>query len=275
QAMLGEQAEGTARLLTGMQTQLQKQEKEQHARIAIHHYHCNHLGTPMALTDQRGLVTWAAKLDPWGNVLQEYNPQGIHQAIRLPGQHHDRETGLYYNRHRYYDPVVGSYVNQDPIGWLGGTNHFNYPENPLNWIDPMGLRSIGPPAAGTYYPRGQIPRPIPRSDLPRRAAYEAAANMTQTPNPGYPGDPLDLPCVEWDCSDKNSLACKSGDSKKSTDFIPPANSTADPPQGCRCVSAGRDPAYQMPFDPKVDPFSNAYDVKDNWKKGLGIFRLGR
>jgi len=49
----------------------------------------------MALTDQRGLVAWAAKLDPWGNVLQEYNPQGIHQAIRLPGQHHDRETGLY------------------------------------------------------------------------------------------------------------------------------------------------------------------------------------
>src|SRR2546422_7770596 len=36
--------------------------------------------------------SWAAKLDPWGNVLQEYNPQGIHQAIRLPGQHHDRET---------------------------------------------------------------------------------------------------------------------------------------------------------------------------------------
>ncbi|MBK0111252.1 RHS repeat-associated core domain-containing protein [Delftia sp. S67] len=215
------------------------------------------------------------KAGPLGNVLQEYNPQGLHQAIRLPGQHHDRETGLYYNRHRYYDPVVGSYVNQDPTGWLGGTNHFNYHENPLNWTDPMGLRSIGPPAAGTYYPRGQIPRPILRSDLPRRAAYEAAANMTQTPNPGYPGDPLDLPCIEWDCSDKNSLTCKSGDLKKSTHFIPPANSTADPPQGCRCVYAGRDPAYQMPFDPKVDPFSNAYDVKDNWKRGSRIIRLGR
>ncbi|XJC75510.1 RHS repeat-associated core domain-containing protein [Delftia tsuruhatensis] len=52
-------------------------------------------------------------------MLQEYNPQGILQAIRLPGQHHDRETGLYYNRHRYYDPVVGSYINQDPIGLAG------------------------------------------------------------------------------------------------------------------------------------------------------------
>src|SRR2546427_6217962 len=100
QAMLGEQADTTTRLLNGMQAPLQKQEKEQHARSAIHPYHCDHLGAPMALTDQTGQVAWAAKLDPWGNVLQEYNPQGIHQAIRLPGQHHDRETGLYYNRHR-------------------------------------------------------------------------------------------------------------------------------------------------------------------------------
>jgi RHS repeat-associated protein len=55
-------------------------------------------------------VVWAVKLDPWGNVLQEYNPQGIHQVIRLPGQHHDRKTGLYYNRHRYYDPAAGSHI---------------------------------------------------------------------------------------------------------------------------------------------------------------------
>ncbi|WP_315530409.1 RHS repeat-associated core domain-containing protein, partial [Delftia acidovorans] len=139
QAMLGEQAEGTARMLSGMQAKLQEQEKEQHARIAIHHYHCDHLGTPMALTDQTGQVAWAAKLDPWGNVLQEYNPQGMHQAIRLPGQHHDRETGLYYNRHRYYDPVVGSYINQDPIGLNGGTNISVYAPDPLQWIDPLGL----------------------------------------------------------------------------------------------------------------------------------------
>ncbi len=65
QAMLGEQAEGTARLLSSMQTQLQQQEKERQQRIAIHHYHCDHLGTPMALTDQTGQVAWAAKLDPW------------------------------------------------------------------------------------------------------------------------------------------------------------------------------------------------------------------
>ncbi|WP_371438390.1 RHS repeat-associated core domain-containing protein [Polaromonas sp.] len=54
-------------------------------------------------------------------MLQEYNPQGIHQAIRLPGQLHDRETGLYYIQPAsVYDPVVGSYINQDPTGLVGG-----------------------------------------------------------------------------------------------------------------------------------------------------------
>ncbi|WP_343741017.1 RHS repeat-associated core domain-containing protein, partial [Delftia tsuruhatensis] len=77
------------------------------------------------------------------NVLQEYNPQGIHQAIRLPGQHHDRETGLYYNRHRYYDPVVGSYINQDPIGLTGGVNKILYSESsPTLKIDPTGLNTV-------------------------------------------------------------------------------------------------------------------------------------
>ena len=108
QAMLSEQAECTARMLSGMRTKLQAQEKEQHARIAIHHYHCDHLGTPMALTDQTGQVAWAAKLAPWGNVLQEYNPQGMYQAIRLPGQHHDRETGLYYKCNRFVHEVLES-----------------------------------------------------------------------------------------------------------------------------------------------------------------------
>jgi RHS repeat-associated protein len=125
-------------------------EKEQHARIAIHHYHCDHLGTPLALTDRDGCVVWAVKLDAWGNVQQEYNPQGIHQAIRLPGQHHDRETGLYYNRHRYYDPVVGSYINQDPIGLKGGWNLFLYTTDPSRKIDPLGLEAHENPFKNTY-----------------------------------------------------------------------------------------------------------------------------
>jgi len=153
-----------------MQTKVQEQEKEQHARIAIHHYHCDHLGTPMALTDQTGQVAWAAKLDPWGNVLQEYNPQGIHQAIRLPGQHHDRETGLYYNRHRYYDPVVGSYVNQDPIGLNGGVNYYNYPKNPNIGIDPWGLVDLN------LFPESENIRGFANKVPPKSGVYQVGAH---------------------------------------------------------------------------------------------------
>ncbi|WP_428148569.1 RHS repeat-associated core domain-containing protein [Delftia acidovorans] len=82
-------------------------------------------------------------IGPLGKCAKEYNPRGIHQAIRLLGQHHDREMGLYYNRHRCYDPVVGSYINQDPIGLTGGANMSSYPTNPVDWIDPLGSNKMG------------------------------------------------------------------------------------------------------------------------------------
>jgi RHS repeat-associated protein len=52
---------------------------------------------------------------------------------------HMLEKGFYYNRHRYYDPKIGSYINQDPIGLRGGVNFYGYPADPLGWIDPWGL----------------------------------------------------------------------------------------------------------------------------------------
>ena len=117
------------------------QQQLQDNPITIHYYHCDHLGTPLALTDQQGQIVWAARYDPWGNIEEEFNPHDIEQNIRLLGQHHDRETGLYYNRHRYYDPKLGSYINQDPIGTLGGANVYAYVRNPMKMVDPVGLAS--------------------------------------------------------------------------------------------------------------------------------------
>ncbi|MDA8443447.1 RHS repeat-associated core domain-containing protein, partial [Paracidovorax valerianellae] len=59
------------------------------------------------------------------------------------GQQLDAETGLHYNRFRYYDPTIGQYVTQDPIGLNGGVNKSSYPINPMNWVDPLGLAEEG------------------------------------------------------------------------------------------------------------------------------------
>ena len=61
------------------------------------------------------------------------------QPIKFQGQSLDTETGLHYNRFRYYDSDVGMFISRDPIGLLGGNNVFQYAPNPVGWIDPWGL----------------------------------------------------------------------------------------------------------------------------------------
>lgn len=55
---------------------------------------------------------------------------------------HDPETGLHYNRHRYYDPSMGRFVSADPVGLAGGFNLHQYVPNPIEWVDPLGLARI-------------------------------------------------------------------------------------------------------------------------------------
>ncbi len=105
----------------------------------IHLYHCDHRGLPLALVSTEGATAWYAEYDEWGNLLNEENPHQLQQLIRLPGQQYDEESGLYYNRHRYYDPLQGRYITQDPIGLKGGWNLYGYQLNPISDIDPLGL----------------------------------------------------------------------------------------------------------------------------------------
>lgn len=59
------------------------------------------------------------------------------------GQYYDTEKGLYHNRFRYYEPGVGRFVTQDPIGLEGGVNLYQYASNPVQWVDPLGLAPCG------------------------------------------------------------------------------------------------------------------------------------
>ncbi|SJN11204.1 rhs element [Halomonas citrativorans] len=95
------------------------------------------LGTPMQLVAVNGDTKWQAQPDDWAAV--KHQRSNINQPIRFQGQWQDEESGLYYNRHRYYDPQQGRYISQDPIGLNGGTNLYGYVTNPVGAIDPLGL----------------------------------------------------------------------------------------------------------------------------------------
>ena len=97
----------------------------------------DHLGTPAMLLTEAGRVAWKAQLDLYGVASEE-----VHKTAcpwRYPGQYEDPETGLYYNRFRYYDPEAGRYISPDPIGLVGGLAQYAYVHDPLGWTDASGL----------------------------------------------------------------------------------------------------------------------------------------
>ncbi|MGP9631250.1 RHS repeat-associated core domain-containing protein, partial [Halomonas sp. AOP42-C1-46] len=101
------------------------------------------LGTPMQLVTPNGQPRWLAEPDDWAAVKNQRAVRNVTQPIRFQGQWHDEESGLYYNRHRYYDPQQGRYISQDPIGLNGGTNLYGYVTNPTGMVDPLGLSGFG------------------------------------------------------------------------------------------------------------------------------------
>jgi RHS repeat-associated protein len=73
----------------------------------------------------------------------------VAQPLRMQGQYWDDEIKLCYNRHRYYDPQIGSFISQDPLGLAAGENAYAYAPNVWGWTDPLGLCKDNRPAAGS------------------------------------------------------------------------------------------------------------------------------
>ncbi|WP_224728304.1 RHS element core protein, partial [Escherichia coli] len=143
----------------------------------IHLYHCDHRGLPLALISEDGNTAWSAEYDEWGNQLNEENPHHLHQPYRMPGQQYDKESGLYYNRHRYYDPLQGRYITPDPIGLRGGWNMYQYPLNPIQVIDPMGLDAIeNMTSGGLIYAVSGVPGLIAANSI-TNSAYQFGYDM--------------------------------------------------------------------------------------------------
>jgi RHS repeat-associated protein len=100
----------------------------------------DYLGTPAQMYDDKGTLTWEAHLDIYGKVRTFAGRSLSDCPFRYQGQYEDSETGLYYNRFRYYDPNIGAYLSQDPIG-LAGNNPtlYGYVKDANSWADVFGL----------------------------------------------------------------------------------------------------------------------------------------
>ncbi|TKD10035.1 hypothetical protein E8A74_10570 [Polyangium fumosum] len=95
------------------------------------------VGAPCAVFDEWGGVAWQGEVDVYGKAAAEGEKTAV--PWRFPGQYEDVETGLYYNRFRYYDPEMGAYISKDPIGLLGGLSPYSYVQDPWAQSDPLGL----------------------------------------------------------------------------------------------------------------------------------------
>src|SRR5262249_45116053 len=95
-------------------------------------------GVPRELVARDGTIGWAAAFTTFGEVLATQFAD-VDCPVRYQGQWHDAETGLHYNRFRYYDPSLGRYISPDPVGLFGGLNVYQYAQNTMGWIDPYGL----------------------------------------------------------------------------------------------------------------------------------------
>jgi RHS repeat-associated protein len=119
------------------------------AEATVFYYHCDQIGTPLMMTDDVGDVVWEASYKAWGEarkvIERASKAAGItpRNPIRFQGQQVDEESGLHYNRHRYYDPSIGRFVSTDPIGLAGGLNLYQYAPNSTQWVDPLGLIKLG------------------------------------------------------------------------------------------------------------------------------------
>jgi RHS repeat-associated protein len=92
----------------------------------------------------KGEKTWEADLDIYGKVRTFAGRSLSDCPFRYQGQYEDSETGLYYNRFRYYDPNMGCYLSKDPIGLAGGNRLYSYVHDSNSWIDEFGLAKGDP-----------------------------------------------------------------------------------------------------------------------------------
>jgi RHS repeat-associated protein len=103
------------------------------------YYQADALGSITSLSNSTGALVSSYAYDSYGNVTASTGT--LTNPFQYTGREFDSETGLYYNRARYYDRNSGRFISEDPIGFSGsGPNLYGYvANNPIDLTDPSGL----------------------------------------------------------------------------------------------------------------------------------------
>ncbi|CRM57649.1 Cell wall-associated polypeptide CWBP200 [Pseudomonas sp. 31 E 6] len=143
-----------------------------------YHYQLDHLGTPQELTAPDGEIVWSAHYRAYGQISR-LEVGKVDNPLRFQGQYFDQESGLHYNRHRYYNPDIGRYLTPDPVKLAGGINAYQYAPNPTGWVDPLGLTCVSgrcPGQRDEALAKKHGPTSPETSGAIRSSTYEQAAN---------------------------------------------------------------------------------------------------
>ncbi|MGN7785266.1 DUF6531 domain-containing protein [Niabella sp. 22666] len=120
----------------------------------------DYMGTPTHAYSVNGEKVWERDIDIYGSTRKQTGQSNFIPYL-YQGQYMDEETGLAYNRFRYYDSESGSYVSQDPIRLEGGKNLYGYVSNPAGWLDYYGLMPGGMKGATSKVTAGKNSSSLP------------------------------------------------------------------------------------------------------------------
>jgi RHS repeat-associated protein len=101
-----------------------------------HTFHHDHLQSVVGLSAHNGDVVETIQYGLFGETITSTGTSP--NTLQYTGREFDEEIGLYYYRARYYDPEIGRFLNEDPLGFDAGINFYIYVLNPINFNDPEG-----------------------------------------------------------------------------------------------------------------------------------------
>ena len=111
---------------------------ERHGQAEWHHIVTDLAGTPW-LSVAPDSTLRRLDLSAFGRVL--HADSGM-TRLRFAGQRDDGVAGLYYQRHRYFDPGMAQFTSPDPGGLAAGPQEVGFVLNPTIWVDPFGAAPV-------------------------------------------------------------------------------------------------------------------------------------